>query len=105
MFPQFDEAVDCQSLESFASQLIEKDIHDTIKARSVSTQSSPSEDCNLCIIEAPGGVSLVYWDPEIANATSNGNGTNTVSADEPYTHVESGFTLYIISFCHSAKSI
>ncbi|KAL8832229.1 MAG: hypothetical protein Q9191_000399 [Dirinaria sp. TL-2023a] len=63
-----------------------------LKLRNVSFQSSPSEDCNICIIEAPGGVSLIYWAPEIANEASNGNGQGNGTADEPYTQVEAGFT-------------
>ena len=57
------------------------------------TQLSPSRDCNLCIIEAPGGVSLVYWAPDDANGVSGGNGTVKDNPDIPHTLVEDGFTL------------
>ena len=57
------------------------------------TQRSPSEDCNICIIEAPGGVSLIYWAPDEVNQTSLGNAAIGDSAGFPYTQIENGFTL------------
>ena len=57
------------------------------------TQRSPSEDCNTCIIEAPGGVSLVYWAPEDANVSSAVNEISDAQPVGPYTQIENGFAL------------
>ena len=59
---------------------------------SSNTFSSPSVDCNSCIIEAPGGVSLIYWGPEDVNNTAPVNQTSPSDEQEPYTLVEDGFT-------------
>ena len=57
------------------------------------TWPSPSRDCNLCIIEAPGGVQLIYWPPDDLNGTFTGNETINDNPDIPHTQVEDGFTL------------
>ena len=67
--------------------------HNTLIGNVSTTQRSPSEDCNTCIIEAPGGVSLIYWAPEDANVSSAGNEISDPQAVSQYTHVENGFTL------------
>jgi hypothetical protein len=45
--------------------------------------------CDFCIIEAAGGVQLIYWEPDDAAHPSN----ITYNAAQPYTQVENGFTL------------
>ncbi len=47
-----------------------------------------SGSCGKCGIEAPGGVQLVYWQPD---ANKNQSGA-MITANEPYTIVENGFT-------------
>lgn len=81
---------------SFGSYLFRREDYNNNLPRfsnTSTTQRSPSEDCNTCIIEAPGGISLIFWAPDDANGTSTGNGTSDRPADIPYTQVESGFTL------------
>ena len=75
--------------------VLERDNHQdsSLIANRSTSWRSPSEDCNTCIIEAPGGVSLVYWAPADANLSSAGNETNDSQPVGPYTQVENGFTL------------
>lgn len=47
-----------------------------------------SGSCGKCGIEAPGGVQLVYWQPDAIRNQS----VVTAPANEPYTIVENGFT-------------
>lgn len=94
------------SLGSFGDAHFERDVHHWNNDRrrdgnlpftnASTTQWSPSQDCNLCIIEAPGGVSLIYWAPDDLNGTSTGNGTINDNQDIPFTRVEDGFTLYFL---------
>ena len=74
--------------------VVERDDHrdSSLIANTSTTWRSPSEDCNTCIIEAPGGISLVYWAPEDANLSA-GNETSESQPVGPYTQVENGFTL------------
>lgn len=50
---------------------------------------SNSGSCGLCVIEATGGIQLVYWEPENA-----GNNTGAASPQgQAHVQVENGFTL------------
>lgn len=54
-----------------------------------SASPSNSGSCGLCVIEATGGIQLVYWAPEDA-----GNQTSASSPQNPvHVQVEDGFTL------------
>lgn len=49
---------------------------------------APAGYCGLCIIEAPGGIRLVYWEPDDVGTQAN----VTASPNQPYTIVDNGFT-------------
>ncbi|KAF6235844.1 hypothetical protein HO173_006039 [Letharia columbiana] len=51
---------------------------------------APADYCGLCIIEAPGGIRLVYWEPD--GVGSQGNVTANANPTQPYTTVDNGFT-------------
>lgn len=49
---------------------------------------APADYCGLCILESPGGIRLVYWEPENVEVQAN----ITANQDQPYTTVDNGFT-------------
>ena len=49
---------------------------------------APADYCGLCIIEAPGGIRLVYWEPDDVGIQQN----VTANPSQPYTIVDNGFT-------------
>ena len=53
------------------------------------TSAVATTACDFCIIEAAGGVQLIYWEPDDAESPSN----ITYNEAQPYTQVENGFTL------------
>jgi len=53
---------------------------------SVSPISSASTSCLKCEIDAPGGIRLIYWEPDRPSNVSSTPG-------QLYTQVENGFTL------------
>ena len=59
---------------------------------STSTPPRPTDgSCGKCGIEAPGGIRLVYWEPD--NAVKNGsNITLAQNSSQAYTQVDYGFT-------------
>ena len=58
---------------------------------SIKSLSPADGSCGKCGIEAPGGIRLVYWEPDSA-VTSGSNITLGQSPGQAYTQVDNGFT-------------
>lgn len=63
-------------------------VHAKLYPRETTTPSPTiTGECGLCVIEATGGVQLIYWAPDDAPSDI------TYNHNEPYTQVQNGFTL------------